>query len=110
MLTFLLIVAAAYLFYNWGVRLHLRSQLSQQAWLDVCGYACSMTAGTLVALYLTLNVFAPYYPQASTYMVSAVSTLLSVLFGEFLYGRSNRLSLRLLAPLRSKEQESAKRF
>jgi hypothetical protein len=105
MLTFLLIVAAAYLLQNWGVRLHLRSQLTHQAWLDACGYACSMAAGTVVALYLTLNVLSPYWPSAGTYTVSAVSTVLSVLVGEFLYARSNQLSLRLLAPLRSKEQK-----
>lgn len=105
MLTLLLIVATAFLLQNWGVRLHLRSHLTHQAWLDLCGYACSMAAGTVVALYLTLNLLSPYWQHASTFTVSIVSTALSVLFGEFLYARSNQLSLRLLAPLRSKEQE-----
>lgn len=105
MLTILITVAAAYLLYTWGVRLHLRSQIARQPWLDACAYACSMAAGTVVALSASMNLLTLLWPHASVIAISVVSTALAILLGEASYARSSRLSLRLLAPLRSKEQE-----
>jgi hypothetical protein len=43
--------------------------------------------------------------EAGVLEISLVSTILSVMFGEYLYTRSSKISLRSLAPLRSKKQE-----
>lgn len=105
MLNFVLIAAVAYLMYTWGSRLQVRAHIFGQVWLEKCGYVCSLASGTAVALYSTLTLVQSLEIQASVIEISLVSTVLSVLFGEYLYSRSSKLSLRTLAPLRSKKQE-----
>ena len=105
MLYVLIALAAAYMFYTWGVRLQVRARLTGQLWLDLCSYGCMLSAGTAAALTLTLNELRLVWADASVWELSLVSTLFSILFGEFLHARSSRLSLQLLAPLRSKKSE-----
>lgn len=102
MLNFLLIAAVVYLLTTWGVRLQMRAQLFGQSLAGFLGYACSLAAGTAAGLFLTLSGMEYVYPQASVMEISAVSTVLSVVIGESLHARSSRLSLLLMAPLRSK--------
>ncbi|HEU4964647.1 MAG TPA: hypothetical protein VFV52_12445 [Bacilli bacterium] len=102
MLNVLLIAAVAYLLYYWGIRLLMRGQLLGRASLELFGYLCSLAAGTTVSLSATLYAYdtITIWSDASTWELSLVSTVLSVLIGESIHGRSARLSLRLLAPLR----------
>ncbi|ARU62702.1 hypothetical protein CBW65_18250 [Tumebacillus avium] len=104
-LNFLLIAAVVYLLTTWGVRLQMRAQLFGQAVAGLLGYACSLAAGTAAGLFLTLCGAEYIYPQASVMEISVVSTVLSVGIGEYLHARSFRLSLLLMAPLRSKESK-----
>ncbi|MFD2171136.1 hypothetical protein [Tumebacillus lipolyticus] len=105
MLKFLLIAAVVYLLYTWGVRLQMRARLFKQAWLFLAGYTCAMAAGMAVGLFLTLTFLERVWAEASVVEISMVSTVLSALIGEYLFARSSRLSLLLIAPLRSKEQK-----
>lgn len=103
MLNALLILATAYLLYNWGIRLKMRGHLLGKASLELFGYLCSMAAGTSVSLYATLYGYEHLFPAASVWELSVASTVCSIVLGEFVHARSARLSLRLLAPLRTEE-------
>ncbi|ASS75439.1 hypothetical protein CIG75_10940 [Tumebacillus algifaecis] len=105
MLNFLLIAAVVYLLYTWGVRLQMRAQLFGQAWSALLGYACSLAAGTAASLFVTMSVMERLWPDASVLAVSFISTVLSAMLGEYLHARSFRLSLLMIAPLRSKESK-----
>jgi hypothetical protein len=104
-LHFLLIAAIFYLLYTWGVRLQMRARLFGQAWLSLMGYACSMAAGMAAGMFLTLGAVERFWTEATVMEISAVSTVLSVLIGEYVHARSFRLSSLLIAPLRSKGQK-----
>lgn len=105
MLAFLIVAAVAYVLYHAGVRLQVRAHLSKRVVLDLLGYLCMLTAGTTVGIYGTMALMAKLVPQASVSLLSFVSTVVSIAIGEFLHARSFRLSLQLLAPLRSEEGE-----
>lgn len=105
MLNFLLIAAAVYVLYIWGVRLEVRAHLIGSALLNLGGYACSLAAGMACSIYLVLTAVDFLHIQASVMAVSAVSTLASILCGELLHARISRLSFKLLAPLRSENGE-----
>jgi hypothetical protein len=105
MLYVLVALAVAYMLYIWGVRLQLRARLTGKLWLDLCSYACMLSAGTAAVLTMTLNELSRVWANASIWELSLVSTLFSILFGEYLHARSSRLSLQLLTPLRSNEGE-----
>ncbi|TCP59077.1 hypothetical protein EV586_101276 [Tumebacillus sp. BK434] len=102
MLNFLLIAAVVYLLTTWGVRLQMRAQLFGQSLVGFLGYACSLAAGTAAGLFLTLWGIGYVDPLAGVMEISVVSTVLSVGIGESLHARSSRLSLSMMAPLRSK--------
>ncbi|MBL0387963.1 hypothetical protein JJB07_15080 [Tumebacillus sp. ITR2] len=105
MLTFLIVAAVAYVFYYGGVRLQVRAHLSGRAILDVLGYASMLGAGTTLGIYGTLALAAQLAPQSGLFVLSCVSTAVAIAVGEFLYARSFRLSLQLLAPLRSEKSK-----
>ncbi|WP_038086702.1 hypothetical protein [Tumebacillus flagellatus] len=105
MLTFLIVAAVVYLLYYGGVRLQVRAHLTGQAMLDVLGYASMLSAGMAVGIYGTLALAAQLAPEAEGLLLSLISTAVSIAVGEFLYARSFRLSLQLLAPLRSEKSK-----
>ena len=105
MLNFLLIAAAVYVLYIWGVRLEVRAQLFGSALMNLGGYACSLAAGMACSIYVVLTAVDLLHIQASVLAVSVVSTLASILCGEVLYARISRLSFQLLAPVRSEKGE-----
>ena len=105
MLNLLVIAAAVYVLYIWGVRLEVRAHLFGSALLNLGGYACSLAAGTAFSLYAVLTAVDRLGIDASVLTVSLVSTLASILCGELLHARIAHLSFKLVAPLRSEKGE-----
>ncbi|WP_146201047.1 hypothetical protein [Tumebacillus permanentifrigoris] len=103
MLPMLILAAIAYVLYYGGIRLQVRAHLSGRTLLDLLGYASMLSAGTALGIYGTLTLAAQLAPHAGVGLLSVASTVASIAIGEFLYARSFRLSLQLLAPLRSEK-------
>jgi hypothetical protein len=105
MLAILIVSALAYVLYYGGIRLQVRAHLSGRHALDLLGYASMLAAGTALGIAGTLTLAAQLALQAGTGVLSVIATLASIVIGEFLYARSFRLSLQMLAPLRSEKSK-----
>lgn len=107
MLAVLLVLAMSYLLYRYGVRLTVRAQLFGSALLEWAGYACSMGAGMALSLYGLLIGMDKLRMSLEAYgmELALLSTLVSILCGEYLHARVTRRCFQLLAPLRSEESE-----
>jgi hypothetical protein len=105
MLYVLVLLAACFLFYTWGGRLQVRALLRGDAWLEMVSYACAMATGLMASLSGVLLLQERVPIGAWVWEISILSTLLSIMSGEWLYARNARICLKLLAPLRSENGE-----
>lgn len=105
MLYVLLFLAVSYLLYTYGVKFQTRGHLLGKGWLDRCGYLCLMTAAMAVTLPTVLVTVERLNLHMSGYALSLISTISTVVLGEFLYARTAKVSIRMLALLRSEERK-----
>jgi len=105
MLYVLVFLAVSYLLYTYGVKFQTRGHLLGKGWLDRCGYACLMTAAMAVTLPTVLLTVELLDLHISGYGLSLISTLGTVALGEFLYARTAKVSVRMLALLRAEERK-----
>lgn len=103
MLHFLLVLAAMYFLYKWGVREMIRSRLIKSRLYDRFSYLIFLTAGSTLTLYLSFQYVFPYLNGWSVWTQSVIPTITGIWLGEFFYARNLAITLRMLKQLRNKE-------
>lgn len=101
----LLVVGSSYIFYIWGVRHLFKAKLFNMFFFDRLAYAFFMASGLTLSLAVTIYAVFPLQSHASVLEKSVLPTLLTIISGEWMYGRTERAATRLLNRGRSSDRE-----